>query len=118
MSRYTELMERHDPAVRGRFMIEWRIASRLLTDALKLGYAVSVDNREDPETEPSTDRKAILAAMWETDEEQLNFWKDGKCIGGVFLVQGNDGFDLISDYSVSLESLVSGAMKLATFYGA
>jgi hypothetical protein len=37
----------------------------------------------------------------------------GTYIGMVYFVYGNDGFDVICDYSVSLETLLIGANALA-----
>ena len=41
-----------------------------------------------------------MNVMWQTDEEHVLIYdRAGKCLGWFFLVYGNDGWDLISDFS-------------------
>ena len=104
--------------VKTRQKIERQIAAQVVKDALTAGYEIRIDNGGD-EMEPRTEQtqEAILADMFATDEEHLFFFKDGKKIGWVFFVYGNDGFDVISDYTTNLESMLTKAHEVAAEYG-
>ena len=57
----------------------------------------------------SRDVDAIMSALFTTDEDTLVLI-DGRF---VVLVYGNDGHDVISDYTASLEKDLQGALRLA-----
>jgi len=101
--------------VKYRQSIERKIASALIKAGIAAGYSISVDNGEAVEIKESTDRKAILKVMFQTDEENLLFHKDGKD-SFVYLVYGNDGYDVISNYGISLEPLMTEPNRLADFF--
>jgi hypothetical protein len=103
--------------VKMRQEVERKIAKALVVDALKTGFVVSVDNGEE-ESAKFDDVKSILNAMFLTDEERLYMWNptNGKMIGWVYLVYGNSGWDVISDYTVNLEPIMAGANKIADHY--
>lgn len=98
--------------VEKRQKIEKRIVSRLVGDAIKAGYTVSVDNLDEVVIKQSTNKKAILAEIMSVDEEHLILHKDGKN-ARVHLVYGNDGWDVICDYNISIEDVIKGANELA-----
>jgi len=93
--------------------VERKIAKALIVDALKAGYVISVDNGSDEESAKFDDVKSTLDAMFATDEERLYMWNPTNCkrIGWVFFVYGNDGWDVISDYTMNLEPIMAGANK-------
>ncbi len=103
-------------SVKMRQHVERVIARRIILDAIHQGYTVTVDNGEDIAISKSTNVKDILNAMFQTDEETLRFYKDDKRIGWAFLVYGNSGYDVLSDYSVNIENIVQGANALADKY--
>ncbi len=93
-----------------RRYVETKIARVLIKDALLAGYEVSVNNGGDKhEISRSTDAEVILAAMFAADEDLLFMRKDGKEVGWVRFVYGNDGWDVIADYTCSLEHIMAGA---------
>jgi hypothetical protein len=104
--------------------IERKIATAALDSLLKK-FLVSVDNGgndgNEYEITDSCDKVAILAAMFKTDDERLYVRKVGsqKMEGWVYLVYGNDGWDVISDYTTNLEEYVgegSEAYKISEHY--
>ncbi|OYW73583.1 MAG: hypothetical protein B7Z37_20955 [Verrucomicrobia bacterium 12-59-8] len=100
--------------VKTRQRIEKQIARLFLRTALAAGYAVSLDNGgEDFEFENSTNLKYIIGKMFATDEERLYLSKNGKRVGWVLLVYGNDGYDVICDYTTNLEHLMPEVEKLS-----
>lgn len=55
--------------------------------------------------------------MFATDDEYLHVYRvDKTYLGRVWLVYGNDGWDVISDYTVNLEHIMEGANKLSDKY--
>lgn len=104
--------------VETRQKIEKRIARAVIKNAIGAGYALAVDNGEET-TKPSTNASAVLKAMFATDEEHLIIYRTTngfESIGWVFLVYGNDGWDVISDYTVNLENIIPNDLidKLAS----
>ena len=105
--------------VEKRREIERRIITRIVEDALKSGFTLSVDNGGDEfEIEKSANRREVLDAMMATDQEHLYFHDNsGRNVGAVFLVYGNDGTDVICDYSsrhgLDMDQQLKGAMDLA-----
>lgn len=96
--------------------IEKKIVTKLIEDAIAAGYTVGVHNGYRVVIKESTDRAAILEEMFSVDSEHLLFYnKDGKRIGSVFLVYGNDGWDVIADNSANdaTEAIIAGATSLA-----
>lgn len=80
--------------------IEMRIARRIVREALKAGYNVSVVDGEELVVERSTKQRAIMAALRTTDYDYLhiNQIDDGRRIGFVMLVWG-EGEDVVADHS-------------------
>lgn len=104
-------------SVKMRQEVERKIAAALVKSARAAGYTISVDNGED-ETYKMSSAKAVLAAMFTTDEDRLFMWNpaNGKCVGWVYFVYGNDGWDVISDYTTNLEPIMAEANKISKQY--
>lgn len=84
-----------------RISIEATIVCKIVESTLNQGYSVSVWNGgEEPEIEKSRDLKAILDSTCLCDEEILSFYgNDGMAYGHIRLIYGNDGWDVVADYS-------------------
>ena len=60
--------------------------------------------------------------MFTTDEDKLLFYKQedigtvNALYGWVFFVYGNDGYDVVNDYTINLESVMKEANELADKY--
>jgi len=101
---------------------ERAIAERLVTDALAQGFQVSVNDGEGWVLKRSTDVEAVMAALFSTDEDYIRIRKDGEqsSVGTFTLIYGNDGWDVIADWSYSaeteaqMEQIQRGASELAT----
>ena len=92
---------------------ERMIARKLISTILAAGHLVSLfDGEED--TAPTAKLGEIMADLGAVDFEYIRVWpkSGGGALGWVFLVHGND-FDIISDYTTNLESLVAPANALA-----
>ena len=105
------------PQVAKRIAIEQKIVRRCASYLLGAGYVLSVYDGEKITLKYSTCLRAIMDAMMTTDEDYLiASTKEGesyKHIGKVYFVYGNDGPDVINDYSVSLEAVVDDVMDYA-----
>lgn len=99
-------------SVKMRIEVEKKIVLQAAKSLIEAGFAISIDNGdndgEDFELAHSIDLEAIEREMYQTDEEHFYVAKanDGKIIGWVYLVYGNDGWDVISDYTTNLESII------------
>lgn len=105
-------------SIKMRQEVEQKIAKALIVSALKAGYVISVDNGDDEESRKFDCVSFVLKAMFQTDEEHLHMWNptNGQRVGWVFFVYGNDGWDVISDYTVNLEPIMADANKIADHY--
>jgi len=97
--------------VQQRQEIERRIIQRIVRDALDGGFQITVDDGgEAPSVRRSTDEAAVIAAVMLTDQDFLYVNKPGEPLQGwVRLVYGNDGWDVVNDYTTNLEPLLAGA---------
>lgn len=100
--------------VEARQRIERRIAKAAVKSLIDAGFTVSVFDGEETVLTDSIDAKAIEAAMFSTDEDQLRVKRatDG-LRGSVLFVYGNDGFDVIADNTVNIEEVLKPATELA-----
>lgn len=106
-------------SVKMRQMVEKRIVRALIRDALAAGYSLNVHNGGDTNElpAPSTSAKEVLAVMFATDDEHLLYHRDGKRVGWVWLVYGNDGGEyVINDYTCNLEHVMQGADAVSARY--
>lgn len=88
--------------VKRRQKVERMIVRRIVTDAIRLGYTVDVNDGEEVTVMASTSVRKVMAAVMTTDEDYLILHK-GKKRGWVRLVYGNDGWDVVNDYTTNLE---------------
>lgn len=90
-----------------RQLIERIIASRIIRAMLDTGFAIDVEDGEETTLERSTDHDSIIEHLFTTDMDYIHAVKDGRRRGWVQLVYGNDGFDVICDYTVNLEDMLA-----------
>jgi hypothetical protein len=88
-----------------RQIVEHEIAEAVVDALLGAGYRLSTDYG-DGESKVTSDRAQILKDLFQGDDDRLYAHKGGKYFGWVYLVYGNDGWDVISDYTTNLESLI------------
>lgn len=98
------IVSKHDAKVKARALVEVAICRRLLRDLSAAGYELIVSDGETEEPVTIDGDKAVRH-LFGVDESSINTMKDGK-ESFVFLVFGNDGYDLICDYGTSLEPVL------------
>lgn len=114
--------------IRVRVLIERAIVRRAVEDILAAddgAYCISVYDGEEYPLKRSRDAAAVMAEIGACDEEWLRVRfagtesaPEGAKIGGIYLVYGNDGWDVIADHSTGeLERLLEGANALADAFG-
>lgn len=101
-----------------RLRIERRIARQAIEDLLAAGYQVAVFDGEEIALEASTDVQAIMAAMFGTEEDYLLAMspdEGGKMqrAGWVRFIYGNEGWDVIQDYTTNLETVLTATNAIA-----
>lgn len=97
-----------------RISIEQDIATRTVDALLAAGYALQTDMMDDPRpAAPTRNRDEILAELMLVDEEFLGAFelgrkdRDKRPDGWVRFTYGNDGWDVMSDYTTNLESVLA-----------
>lgn len=101
-------------SVEARQQIERRIAKAAVKAFIEAGFTVSVFDGGETVLTDSIDAKAIEAAMFSTDEDQLHVTRTSDGLRGwVLFVYGNDGHDVIADNTVNIEDVLKPATELA-----
>lgn len=100
------------PAIPHGTTNEKLIVGKLVTDLLAAGHTIDVDDGDDICLKRSADTATIFDALSSTDADRLIIRRNGRRLGWVYLVWGNDT-DIISDYTINLKKLIDGANKLS-----
>ena len=101
-----------------RQKIEKEIAQAAASGLINAGFKVAVFDGEEITLKPTTHVESILEAMFTSDEDYMFVHSSdtGERVGFVRFIYGNDGWDVINDYSVCLEQALAQADKLAESY--
>jgi len=116
-------------SVKMRQEVERKIVGQFVKDALAAGYRLAVSLERGYDIDDmllgSGDYDKIMEAAFAGDECHIFLQpadgptvEDGQVVsdGHVYCVFGNDGWDVISDYSTNLEPLLAGANKISDHY--
>lgn len=99
--------------------IERCIIQAAIHGLLEAGYYVSVHDGEETAVNKSRNADTIFGETGATDEDYLIAYtrenEKWQRVGMVWLVHGN-GYDVVCDYSVALESALSAANATAAFF--
>lgn len=101
------------PTVLATRKVEREIVADAVNTLLKQGYSLSVNDGEETVVDRSKDAGEITHAMFTTDNDTLAaHGEDGQRVGGVEFIYGNGGggYEVISDYSVALETEMQAVM--------
>lgn len=108
--------------------LERRLAAQVVESALRAGYVITVSTDSQEVLKFSANKEEILKNMfdiYDTSYIVLYLWKsniaghepgDGDYVGYVHCVEGNSGYDFISDYTTNLETLLAPAHAIAKQY--
>ena len=101
-----------DPEIQARILVEYEIISSLVDELLEQGCLISINDGDGIALRKSTDRTKILESIMSVDEEHLIVYHQTGRLGSIFLVYGNDGWDVVNDYSTSLEPCIPQTLAL------
>lgn len=98
-----------------RIACEKKIAEFCIKALIKAGYSMKVFDGEEVVTGKLKAPIKTLNAMFSTDEDILMVFKDDEPeqFGFVSFIYGNDGFDVIHDYSTNLEPVMKSVCEYA-----
>ena len=94
-------------SVKMRQIVEKEIATAIVEALLAKGFRISVDYG-DGESAVFSTKASVLEAMFLGDEDHLIVYQSlaSNAYGWVYLVYGNDGWDVLSDYTTNLEKFI------------
>lgn len=85
-----------------RIRAEGSIALALVSAALERGFTVSVFDCEEWTVKRSTNKAEIVDALFTTDDDTIRLHTpEGERVGSFWLVYGNCGYDVVSDYTAN-----------------
>ena len=101
-----------------RILIERSVIRKTIRDILASHgetYSISVYDGEQIAISKSRDIDLIMDNIGQCDEEWLHVFAGERKLGYVYLVYGNDGWDVLADSSANAElvSLMTGAEQLS-----
>lgn len=101
-----------------RIRLELRIMRKTVEALIAAGYFITIDNGESEDIRNSKDVNAIMKEVFATDEDFVYVSKkptpeDARYDAFVRFIYGNDGWDVINDYSTSLEKIMKPVMDYA-----
>jgi len=101
-----EAFERGDKHTAKRIKTEGRIAAALIDALLARGAVLNLNDDShgngDWTVENCTDKATVIQAMFTTDGDLIEaFAPNGEGLGWFMFIYGNDGWDVISDYSAN-----------------
>lgn len=108
-----EILKWHDDGVLRRARMELRIVRRVVRDLKAAGYDLFLDLEDDEpafEVNTKTDK---IAMIFQLDDARVFVHKGQTSAGWVRFVFGNDGYDVLCDYTTNLEEDLKGANTLA-----
>ena len=92
-----------------RLLIEKHLATLIVKEARAHGWTVSVHDGEEYTLEKADDEESILDEMFSTDEDALHFFdptRRNRSMGWIQLIYGNEGHDVVHDYSGNLDAFM------------
>lgn len=87
--------------------VEREIITAFVEAVLADGCQVRVNDGQE-RFGPFTGVPEVLEALFSVDQEHLEVIRGDSFVGWLFLVYANSGWDVISDYSTTLEKFVQG----------
>jgi hypothetical protein len=101
--------------------VEAQIMQAVIAVLLEQGYSLSVNDGEEITVRKSKNAAEIFNAMRTTDEDYLLVHTlggfDNRWQGWVRFVYGNDGWDVINDYSMNMDAVLEPVNNMANDFG-
>lgn len=101
-------LSHYDKDVRGRIQTERAVCRKLIRALHAAGYKLRVVSTDDYETKVGEGEAGLMRALFNLDDAFLvPHTVCGTPHGWVRLVFGNDGWDVVSDYTTDLEPVLA-----------
>jgi len=117
-----EILNKYDDSCRARAMLELAIVDCLIDEAKKTGHILKIidDEKYEEDKEDIYYDEDIKDLLFNLDEAIVYIFEkeSDEPIGSIFLVFGNYGYDLISDYSTKIENFLAPVLELSKKLGA
>lgn len=98
-------------------VFERKVVQMVIEKLLASGFQLYIDHEgEDKPIHITEVNDFVMHEMFACDEERLYVLKDGLRCGWVHFVYGNDGWDIISDYTINLEDYLKEINDYCTSY--
>ena len=111
MTLIEKLVKNHHPAVKHRARMEASIVLRLLETLIAAGYSLAVDDGDGAAVSGTVETMAKI--IFNVDTALVEVCEGRKWLGTVSLVLGNDGYDVIADYTTTLETALQNVNDYA-----
>ena len=86
--------------------METEIVEQLVNDLLDAGLDLTIANNIDengPDWITTNDRDLVLSNLGHVEDETIQAHDKGRYVGMFYLVYGNDGYDVLADYTATEE---------------
>lgn len=101
-------------SVRWRIDIERRICRKMIRTLRRDGYRLRVNSGEEWETRADANENELMRALFNLDDAWLVVRdRDNKKCGWIRLIFGNDGYDVVNDYTTNLETVLAPVFAYA-----
>jgi len=90
-------------------LIDRLIVRHVVESLAKAGYSFSIPEDSGNELELTGNVPKTLQALAGVDDERLYVSIGAKPCGWVYFVFGNDGFNVVSDYTTNLETVLASS---------
>lgn len=102
-----QIIEKHAEGQRGRARMELQIVRRVIRNLHAAGFKLR--EREDNRV---LGERELIELLFDLDEAYVDAYKNGRRTGWVRFVFGNDGWDVLSDYSLGIEKTLTATLGL------
>lgn len=101
--------------------VETKIARAAAEAVIAAGFSIIVNDGEEDVTGRLADVDQVLAAMFTTDEDYMVVCQRAGQVAGsqhgwIRFIYGNDGWDVINDYTTNLGAVLKPVNELADSY--
>jgi hypothetical protein len=91
--------------------MELQIVNKLIKQTRERGFTLHIEDYTTADM--AAYGNDFKTAIFDLDEAQILVLKNGTALGWIRLVFGNNGYDLISDYSINLETFLKPINEFA-----
>jgi hypothetical protein len=117
-----EILNNHSDECRPRAIMELAIVDCLIDAAKIAGFTLKIrdfDHYEDSENAYYDHKEDLKDLLFDLDEATVYVFskESDKLIGWVYLVFGNSGYDLVSNYTVSIVEFLAPVLELSKKLG-